>query len=165
MSVAAGLLGSLLLMGALALLVVAWWRLGPDVTDDRLASRGTLSQAAVWLRHEAQWHDPEPPTQAWAAGDSPPERALWAVLQATALRERCDVATARKRLAQRHDDPVVRAFLAGRMSKAARERARQMHSGPPRLFPLWFVAVAWIRHGPRGLRLDALSHALKELRT
>ena len=149
-----------------------------------------LGASLVWT-HSA--HDLDPPprrrpsglqthTEAWfaarairrrkdiwklAAGaqapDEPMAWALWSLVHAEAARSGRlpeDAAPAvRARVG-----PVGRQILAGRTWAAAVMSARHRFHGDARWFAAWLWGIHVIRRGPKGMREDAFTEALQELR-
>lgn len=157
--------------GALFLGFLVWFRLRPDPVGRR--TRVAKEQAGIhgrvdeWLFWRADIGrppmkrvtdtSPDPPDNPWL-------RAVQAVVREESHRGGSGLQEAYDALRARHTSALTRAFLRGRVHAAIWAHGRSRYRGPSPLYPLWFYGVAYPRYGRRYLYLDALAHALQEIR-
>lgn len=162
----------LLIIGAIFVLAFAWFRLGHDAvgkkTRGRRTTAGLQGRVDEWLYWQAPVTRPSMKKiySAESMPDDPPWlRALQTLVRQEVAASQAAPETAYARLVARHRAPLPQAFLKGQVRRAILLHWRRQYGGPSSLYHAWLYLVAYPRYGRRHLYLDAMSAALKEMRT
>jgi hypothetical protein len=157
---------------ALGVIAFAWVKLSHDPVGKKKRQRretsGLQGRVDDWLYYQAPTTRPAMKklfNVESTPNDPPWLRALQTVVRAEVATTSAAPEAAYGQLLARHRGPLVQAFLRGQPSKAIRLHLRRRYAGPDPLFFVWMYLLAYPRYGRRHLYLDALSAALKELRT